>query len=286
MPFKANNAFYYYENLAAAADFYSRVLGFQRVADYGYAQIFRVAPTSFLTLVDSAKGMHSSAEPKTVTLALVTNEVEAWYAYLTAQNVSIQHAISPKAGKSHDGFVAVDPEGYFLEFERFNPHPENERLLPRISQIRPLAAPAGQQTSRPPELTVSATVLWLYYQDVPRIERFFEDAFGLSCIVDQGFAKIYPTSPTGFIGPVLAGEGLHPYSAEKGVTVSLWTDDLDGWFTRLKDRPDFRLRTPQIKRENPRFDAFVGYDPEGYFIELNQFHPHEDNQQLLSTFLK
>ena len=100
-------------------------------------------------------------------------------------------------------------------------------------------------------------------------------------MVDQGFAKVYPTSPTGFIGPVLAGEGLHPYSEENAVTVSLVANDLAQWSMRLKAHPDFRLRTPEINRDNPRFEAFIGYDPEGYFIELNRFMSHADNKLLL-----
>ena len=281
-PFQANNAFYYYNDLSAAADFYQGILGFRLVADYGYAQILQVAQSSFLTLVDGTKGMHKTTEPKTVTLASVTNEVEDWYDYLVAQGVPIEHKISPKAGKAHDGFVALDPEGYFLEFERFNPHPENEQMLPYLAQLTPFSPDPSQKTARPVNLTISATVLWLYYQDVPRIQRFYEELFGLTCMVDQGFAKVYQTSPTGFIGPVVAGEGLHPFSEEKAVTVSLLADSLDEWFARLNTHPDFRVRTPEIKRENPRFHAFVGYDLEGYFIELNHFLEHEDNELLLA----
>lgn len=282
IPFQANNAFYYYDNLDLASDFYQGMLGFRLVADYGFAKILQIAQSSFLTLVDATKGMHSSSEPKTVTLACVTNEVEDWYDYLVNQGVPIQHKMSPKAGKAHDGFVALDPEGYFLEFERFNPHPENVEMLPHLAQMTPLAPDPEQTTSRPAELTISATVLWLYYQDMAQMQRFFEETFGLECIVDQGFAKVYPTSPTGFLGPVVAGDGLHPYSKEKAVTVSLWTQTLDDWFARLQGQPDFRLRTEEIRRDNPRFHAFVGYDPEGYFIELNKFFPHEDNQKLIA----
>ena len=286
MIFQANNAFYYYDNLAEAADFYRHVLGFRLAADYGFAQILQVAPTSFLTLVDGAKGMHSTSEPKTVTLAMITDQVTEWYEYLVAQGVPIRHERSPKAGKAHDGFVALDPEGYFLEFECFNPHPENVRMLPHLAKLTPLAPLATDPPTRPANLTITATILWLYYQDVPRMQRLVEGLFGLNCIVDQGFAKVYPTSPTGFIGPVNAGEGLHPFSAEKAVTVSLWTDDLATWFERLEAEPDFRLRTEQIEHADPRFSAIVGYDPEGYFIELNRFHAHADNRLLLELLLK
>jgi hypothetical protein len=32
------------------------------------------------------------------------------------------------------GFVAIDPEGYFLEFERFLDHPQNARILQALSR--------------------------------------------------------------------------------------------------------------------------------------------------------
>ena len=73
----ATNAFYYYADLDAAWAFYTRPLGFETVADYGFAKMLQVAPSSYLTLVDESRGMHSSAEPKSVTLAVVTEEVGA-----------------------------------------------------------------------------------------------------------------------------------------------------------------------------------------------------------------
>ena len=73
---QATNAFYYYENLEEAWSFYTEVLGFRTVADYESAKILQVGPTSYLTLVDETQGMHSSEEPKSVTLAVITQEVE------------------------------------------------------------------------------------------------------------------------------------------------------------------------------------------------------------------
>ena len=68
------------------------------------------------------KGCTARANPRLLLLAAVTQQVEAVVRLLWwRNNVSIQHAASPRAGKAHDGFVALDPEGYFLEFERFNP---------------------------------------------------------------------------------------------------------------------------------------------------------------------
>ena len=280
-PFQANNAFFYYRDVEAAANFYRQTIGATLVADYGFAKIIQLAQSSFLTLVDATKGMHSADEPKTVTLALVSEEVEGWFDYLAGQGVIMHRALEITPGRAHDGFVALDPEGYFLEFERFNAHPQNAQLVPRLAALSP-AYPTQSETLRPAHLGVTATVLWLYYQDIEAIHRFYKTALGLERVVDQGFAWIYQTSPSGFLGPVLAGQGLHPYTEQKAATISLLTGDIDAWFARLRGQPQFRLRTEEIVTRD-RYRAFVGYDPEGYFMEFNTFLSHPDNQKLLEA---
>lgn len=278
----ANNVLYYYRDLAAAKRFYQELLGFDLVEDYGFAAIFQVAVSSFMMLIDASIGRHSADEPKTVTTAFVTDELEAWYAYLAAQGVKLVHEFKPQVGKAHDGFVAVDPEGYYLEFERFNPHPENERLLPRLHGLPSHYPVSGQATRCPANLGVKATITWLYYQDLARAQHFFEAVLGCTLTVDQGFAQIYPTSHSGFLGPVRAGEGLHPYTPEKGVTVSLFTDQVDAWFAYLQTRPEFALQNSEVQLELDSVRDFLGLDPEGYFIEFDAFLAHPKNSALLA----
>jgi len=86
----ANNAFFYYADLNAAWRFYTEKIGLETVADYGFAKILQVAETSFLILVDASKGMHSAAEPKTVAMALVTDELEEWFAHLKSHGVPMR----------------------------------------------------------------------------------------------------------------------------------------------------------------------------------------------------
>ncbi len=277
----ATNAFLYYDDVEEAWGFYTETLGLETAADYGFAKILRVAPDAYLTLVDAERGMHSSDEPKTVTLAFVTEQVEGWYEHLSAAGVPMRAAYEPGDGRPHDGFVAIDPEGYFLEFERFNSHPENERLLPVLERVESLFAVVGQTTTRPRELGVQAMVIWLYYRDLEGAQRFYEGSVGLDLIVDQGWAKVYPASRTGFIGLVDGARGLHAATDEKAVTVALFTDDVDGWFEHMRGRPGFELRTPEILDESGRVRAFVGYDPEGYFLEWDTFLDVEGNERLL-----
>ena len=274
----ANNAFYYYQDLARATRFYTDVLGFPLVADYGFACIVQAAPTSFLTLVDVNQGMHGADEAKAVTTAFITDELEAWYVYLTAQGVPMHRPFNPHQGSAHDGFVALDPEGYFLEFERFNAHAENTQLMP-ILNARPSRYPTRGHTC-PTTLGVKATVTWLYYNDMPRAQRWLEEVLGLSLLVDQGFATVYQSSPSGFIGPVRAGDGLHGYAPEKLITVSLITADVDAWLARLAAREDVRLRHQEITLEGSHVELFVAYDPEGYFWEFDRFRETSANAKL------
>ena len=287
-PILATNAFYYYRDLQSAWEFYTRILGFETVADYGFAKILQVAPTSYLTLVDETRGMHRSSEPKSVTLAVVTEEVEAWWDYLNGLGVEMRAPLGiVEPGRPHDGFVAVDPEGYFLEFERFNPHPENEVLIPVLDRIDPIRPRPGRQvapgvtSTRPEALGIQATVLWLYYRDLEGIQEFYRAVFGKDIIVDQGWAKVLPVSPTGFIGFVDGERGLHSATEEKAVTVSFFTASLDGWFQYLRSLPEFEFRTPEISGEGDFVRTFVGYDPEGYFLEWDTFLDTASNQELL-----
>lgn len=274
---QALNAFYYYEDVEAAWDFYTNVLGFETVVDYGFAKILQVAPASYLTLVDAARGMHSASEPKSVTLAIVTRQVQGWYDYLVDQGVDMRSDLNMREGSAHDGFVAIDPEGYLLEFEWFNDHEENERLSPRLDRIEPIQ---GGRGSRPSELGVHATVLWLYYDDLGPIQEFYEALLAVDLLVDQGWAKVYSASPTGFIGLVDASRGLHQATSDKAVTISFFTEDVDGWLDRVQTL-GVELRTGEIGMESDRVRTLVGYDPDGYFLEWDTFLERDGNERLL-----
>ena len=277
-PILASNVFYYYADVEKAHAFYQNILGFETVCDYGFAKIMRICSTSYITLVNVADGMHSLDEPQSTTIAMVTNEVAEWHDYLISKGVTIDRPYTVKDGSGHDGFVALDPEGYFLEFEVFNPHAENERLLPIVKEMPHIFDSSG---SRPSELGIQATVQWLYYDDLSAAETFYESLLSATMICDQGWAKIYQVSPSSFIGLVDGAKGLHEVSEKKRVTVSFITDTIETWFEKAKNTADFELRTPEITDESGLVHIFVGYDPTGYFLEWDQFLNKPENKTLL-----
>lgn len=129
LPVQANLVFFYYRDLPAAARFYEEIVGLDRVVDQGFCLIYRVSPVSFLGLVDEREGLHRATEAKSVTLSFITESIDAWYDHLVARGVAIHRPLADATRHPTRGFVALDPEGYFLEFERFLDHPQNARLL-------------------------------------------------------------------------------------------------------------------------------------------------------------
>ena len=281
----ANNAFFYYADLDAAWSFYTDTLGFETVADYGFAKILRLARTSYLTLVDADAGMDFSDAPKTVALAIVTDELDQWHEYLVGEGISLLFSgYNPTEGSPHDGFVIEDPEGYYLEFERFNKHPENRLFTPILDALESLYPASHGTTNRPPGVGVKATVFWLYSPDVHAMSDFYADTMGFDLVVDQGWAMIHQSSPSGFIGPVDGAKGMHGWTKEKAVMLSFFTTDLEAWFDHLQNHPSLRLRDEGIVEET-RAGAmvFVGADPDNDLIEFDQFFAAEGNDALLAV---
>lgn len=273
---RASNLFLYYKDLQKAADFYTKILGLELVTDYTMAKIFRITSDSYLILVDAKKGMHTAEEPKTVALALITDQLDEWYAYLKTTDVKIKYDYNLKPDRPHDGFVVYDPEGYLLEFERFNAHPENENFLPHLNQLPTVSTPGLNG------LGFKATVTWLYYKDMVAMENFYQEVLGLTRVADQGWAKIYRGSASGYVGLVDERRGMHSFTEKKAVNVSFVVDDLEGWFTYAKEYALFTLRDDSLSTgPESKYRAFVGYDPEGYYFEFDSFREHKDNATLM-----
>ena len=279
---RATNVFLYYEDLAGAADFYTQTLGLEQVADYGMARILRVAGDSYFILVDATKGMHTAEEPKTVAMALITDQLDEWYDYLVGEGYQIKHEYKPKEGKPHDGFVMADPEGYLLEFERFNAHEENKAFTPLLDKAKTIISPNREGVKVPDGLGFKATVTWMYYKDILAMQEFYEKTLGLEFIVDQGWAKVLKASATGYIGLVDEKKGMHSFTEDKAVTVAFFIEDLDGWYDYVKTNKLFALRADSIGTgPEGKYRAFVGYDPEGYYLEFDRFYPHIDNELMM-----
>ena len=131
---QANIVFLYYKDVPAAQRFYEDVIGLTLAVDQGFSKIYQISPTSFIGLVDESQGLHRASEAKAVTVSFVTEQIDEWYAYLRSKGVKMRGPVGDATRHPTRGFVAYDPEGYYLEFERFLDHPQNTRLLDAVKK--------------------------------------------------------------------------------------------------------------------------------------------------------
>ena len=257
----ATNAFYYYADVEAAWDFYRDTLGLETVVEYGFAKIMRLAESSYVTLVAAESGMHSAAEPKTVTLTLLTEQLDGWKAHLRSSGVAV---LSTAGDHPEPNFVVLDPEGYTLRFELSDAHAHSASFV---------AAAAG--------LDIRAVIYSIYLRELKTSGEFYEGLLGVESVVETGWGRLYPVAGSGFLGLVDDSDELHQATEENGVTLSFLTSDIDAWFERAVGWPGFELRTPEILNEGGLVRVFVGYGPEGYFLEWDTFLEVDENASLL-----
>ncbi len=195
----------YYEDLPTAIEFYETTLGFAKVE----AATFQISADAFITL-HSLNEAHPKGQTKSTAIAFLTDQLSDWYQYVQNKNIPIKYTYKPKEGGPHDGFVAIDPGGYLLEFEQFKQHPENELFMAVLAQAEPLK-------TKIEDLNFYGSITWTYHKDLLLMQKFYEEVLGYQLVADQGWTKIYQTSSTGFIGLVDERRGMEDFAETKAV---------------------------------------------------------------------
>ena len=255
---KKSNLLFYYKNLEKSTQFYTKTLGLELIEDYKTSKVVRIADDSYLTLVDASIGKPYVNKPKTVALAFVSEQTGTWFEYLKKQDVEIKHAYNPIDGNPYQSFVMVDPEGYLLEFVKFNQHPESEDLIPILKNNNVL----HPNTTMGEELSVNSSITWLYYKDVLKMQHFYQVVLGFELVFDHGWVKIYQSTKTGFIGLVDEKRGMHSFTEDKAVNLSFALQDLEKWQEYVKSNKTFKIESSDSNNEK----LFRGVDPEGYHM--------------------
>ena len=276
----ATNAFYYYSDVESAWAFYRDTLGAETVVDYGFAKIMRMADSSYLTLVQASEGMHSTDEPKTVTLNLVTDELNRWYDHFQSNGVTMRVELTDLDGQSANSFVIADPEGYYLKFVRYNPHPNHESFVAAFADATPVMSAVETEAG---QLSIRAAAFSVYFESLEAVRPFYESLFEVKSSGQLNGADAYQFSSSGFLLLVEGGDELHQPTEKNAVTFSFLSSDVDGWFERANSWDGFELRTPEIFNEGGGLvRVFVGYDPTGKFLEWDTFQDAPENEALLN----
>jgi hypothetical protein len=148
--------------------------------------------------------------------------------------------------------VAIDPGGYLLEFEQFKQHPENELFMTVLKKSPKLETGAGQ-------LSFFGSITWTYHKDMLQMQNFYEEVLGFDLVADQGWTKIYQTSPSGFVGLVDECRGMEDYAESKAVEIE--------W--RISEAKPFNEYAEANWKRFRRDDStFIG--PENYIYRIKQ----------------
>ena len=117
-PIASQTVMFYYDDLAAAEEFYGTVLGLDKTQDFGWAKLFRVSAGAEVGIVKSGAGAyHVPQRNNAVMLSIVTTDVDAWYARLkAAKGVRFLAEISSGESAPIRNFMIEDPGGYTVEF--------------------------------------------------------------------------------------------------------------------------------------------------------------------------
>lgn len=126
----------------------------------------------------------------------------------------------------------------------------------------------GIAADGPPEGgKVELAITFIYFRDLPRAQRFYEDVLGLQLAIDQGWSKIYRITGAAHVGLVDETRGSHRASDTKPVQLCLRVSDVDAWHAWVATQDVDGLTEPKTVDELG-IRVFVLNDPEGHQIEV------------------
>lgn len=111
-------------------------------------------------------------------------------------------------------------------------------------------------------------ISWVYCDDLETACHFYGETLGLELWRDAGMARIYRTANAAMIGVCRAFDGREVQPV--GAMITLLSEDVDGWYDRLKSR-GARLRGAPEELRAFGIYSFFCEDPNGYVIEIQKF---------------
>jgi catechol 2,3-dioxygenase-like lactoylglutathione lyase family enzyme len=118
-------------------------------------------------------------------------------------------------------------------------------------------------TGRP----IAQQITFLDTRDLGRTADFYERILGLRLARDQGTCRIYHVSGSAYLGFCERADAAAPAG---GLTLTLITDDVDGWCRHLKAHSVEFVKEPADNPPYRIYNAFVR-DPNGYLVEIQRF---------------
>jgi len=109
--------FLHSSDLKKTRHFYEGLLNLKMVRDQGACQIYRVTDEAYLGF---CKHIEPISLGRKVILTLVTEDVDTWYESLKTRGADLMEPPQSNPNYQIYHFFLVDPNGYWIEFQRFD----------------------------------------------------------------------------------------------------------------------------------------------------------------------
>ena len=114
---------------------------------------------------------------------------------------------------------------------------------------------------------INQNVVFTYTDNLNEASSFFRDVMELEFVVDQGSCHIYRMSEQCFLGICHLADRPRE---QAGVTITIVSDDVDGWYDFLTAKGVEYVKQPS---HSPEFNVYSSLfiSPHGYRIEIQNF---------------
>ena len=113
---------------------------------------------------------------------------------------------------------------------------------------------------------IDSQITFLRTRDLATTSEFYEKTLGLSMVLDQGGCRIYKVAENAFVGFCEREET----SSAGGVIITLVTQDVDGWYEKLRKAGVRFKKEPAYNPDYKIYHCFLR-DPNGYMLEIQRF---------------
>ncbi|PCI51778.1 MAG: hypothetical protein COB49_01045 [Alphaproteobacteria bacterium] len=137
-----------------------------------------------------------------------------------------------------------------------------------ILGLQLLYIPAVDAGTKEPHPGITATVPFFYYHDLRKAADWYENKLGLVRSVDEKWVVFFTLNGGSRLGLVNASGGSLKPAKDKGVMLSLETEQLEEWYDRLKDDEGVSMIHGIRISSGGMIEEFQIIDPGGYIVEF------------------
>jgi predicted enzyme related to lactoylglutathione lyase len=120
------------------------------------------------------------------------------------------------------------------------------------------------------DMDIDGTITFFYYDNLARAVDFYENVMGFEKVIDIPLAKVFKVHGTSHVGLTDGHEGYLKFKDDKPVMLSWFSDDIDGWHEKLKEK-GVKIEQPPTKMSYLEMKTMFFWDPEGYLLEILQW---------------